>query len=672
MNGQVGLMASAACCAANVFISFALERTPKATAGRPPVAPLLAREELPAEVRRVKAQTAQLTPEAIAAERQAAADAADELDRFLARGGRTYQADWRRYLRGREGEALRIAAEGPLDRLLVVRRQLHKGHEGLDLPIFKRLAARIDRLAARLRRFDEADQIDAQLAERLDALAQTLESGEWTPERLRSVAETVDWLEQRGIAPRLTRSLRAHYWKPNLMVQVSESTIVSAMTSSVDDRRPVCDLILGTSISGEGHTTGRVTARLVPSDERATIDTWFRGHTDSKTVGANGPARIFTEARTRLLARKRLFFTGDGFTSLRTSTEAETDADIVGIGSTKRGFMDRIVRRVASKRVAQSKGQSEYISARHAESLFSDRFDEQAGERLAEANRNYYAKLRRPLMNSGAFPTRLRSSTTRNDLSIDAVQAVGAQISAAAAAPEPQGGIDIGARLHETMIHNFTATSLAGRTIDNQQMKQWMIDTFGKLPKQLEEDEAEDRDPWSITFAAPEPVTVQFGDDRFSITIHGSAYTSGDNRYRAMDVTAAYRIERQGDELHVVREEDLKIYPPGFEPGKDRLSVPQQTLRRLLERRFGKVFTPELELDDIELAGDWKQIGVLHLANLQSRQGWLSAGWTRAPAGTPASARATWEPLLLTAILPPLEFREVESMAEVEALSAVE
>lgn len=672
MNGLASIALTLACCLAALGTSRAGSRPQKPQ--KPPAEKTIPVAELPEAVRRLKATSAQVSPDDLQAAKRSAAEAARELDDYFARGGRKYQRDWRRYLRGKDAEAaaLDTSAEAPLDRLLILRRQLHKGHEGLELPLFKRLAKRVDGLVERLRRTDGAEDVNAQFQQRLDELATALESGDVSGERFALVGRVVDWLEQRGLARDVTRSVRAHYWRPNLFVQVSGPMVAEGMATKVDDQREVCDLILGTSISGTGHTTGNVTAALVPSTDRATIDTWFRGHTLSDTVGANRSARIFTKARTNLLARKRLFFTGDGFASLRTSTEANTNADITGIGSTKGGFMGRIVQRVASKRVAQSKQLSEEISARHAEALFSERFDAQAGERLDKANQNYYAKLKRPLMNAGAFPVRLRSSSSKDELKIVAVQAEGPQVSAPAEPPQPPTGVDLGVRLHETMIRNFTQSTLAGKTVNDQQMKQWMIDTFGKLPKQLEEDEAEDRDPWSITFAAPEPVSVQFGDDKFSITIHGSGYTSGENRYRAMNVTADYHIERDGDDLHVKRDGDLKIYPPGFEQGKDRLSVPQQTLRRLLERRFGKVFTPELELDDIELAGDWKQIGVLHLGNLAARDGWLTAGWVRAAPGTTASTRATWEPLLLTALLPPLKVREVESLTEVDALAAVE
>jgi len=104
-----------------------------------------------------------------------------------------------------------------------------------------------------------------------------------------------------------------------------------------------------------------------------------------------------------------------------------------------------------------------------------------------------------------------------------------------------------------------------------------VIDLRGKLPEALESDP--DRDPWSITFAQARPVSIKFADDGFQVTVRGQRYTSGDREFRAMNITADYKVEISGTGSKLIRQGDLQIVPPNFVPGKSRLSSQQITLR---------------------------------------------------------------------------------------------
>jgi hypothetical protein len=76
----------------------------------------------------------------------------------------------------------------------------------------------------------------------------------------------------------------------------------------------------------------------------------------------------------------------------------------------------------------------------------------------------------------------------------------------------------------------------------------------------------------------------------------------------------------------------LEIYPPDFKPGEDQLSSSQQSLKTILERRFSKIFKPELPdkpTAGLEPGGRWKTLGTLPLVALSADDGWLSLGWSR-------------------------------------------
>jgi len=116
-----------------------------------------------------------------------------------------------------------------------------------------------------------------------------------------------------------------------------------------------------------------------------------------------------------------------------------------------------------------------------------------------------------------------------------------------------------------------------------------------------------------------------------------------------MNVTANYKLDKndQGG-LRAVRQGELEIYPPDFKPGVDQLSSSQQSLKTILERRFGKLFKPELPdkpTRGLELSGRWKNLGPLPVSVVSADHGWLALGWSR-----PATARRGSSPTPAPAI----------------------
>ena len=125
---------------------------------------------------------------------------------------------------------------------------------------------------------------------------------------------------------------------------------------------------------------------------------------------------------------------------------------------------------------------------------------------------------------------------------------------------------------------------------------------------------------------------MKVGDNTVRLTVHGSKYTSGEREFPAMDVWAAYRVGRLDGRICLVRDGDVQIYPPGFVPGgREKLSVQETSLRRILQKRFNKVFDEVVEIEPLMLPGELESAGPLPLEQLQARNdGWLAAGWRRA------------------------------------------
>jgi hypothetical protein len=294
-----------------------------------------------------------------------------------------------------------------------------------------------------------------------------------------------------------------------------------------------------------------------------------------------------------------------------------------------------LVQRVASRRVGEQKSQAERIAADHAADRLRARMDREINNQMAEAHANYRQKVLYPLTRRREMPD-IRMSTTAEELLVNVLAANRNQLGAPTAPPEVTAEGDLALQVHESMINNMAAALFGGVTLEEKDLQEKVIEWRGSLPEALESDQ--DRDPWSITFDRSQPVTVKFSDDgNVQITVRGQRYTSGDQDFRAMNVTADYKISisepdaNQVRGIKLVRQGDLTIVPPG-EPR--RLSGREITLRTLLEKRFGKLFEPEIIYEGLVLPGRWRQAGILDTKQLDTSGGWLVAAFLES--GVPA------------------------------------
>ncbi len=591
--------------------------------------------ELPRWIRNAKRSFRAASDRDVRQARRRLRQAMRQLDRFLARGG-AYGQLWREYLRWSDLQAVVAQQQQPnLRALLEVIQRYETGYPGLELPPFRNVgrAARqyLEALwAARSR--DARKQYEFQI----DRLAETIAAAlrDPTTDRWQQVGALLGWFDQRGQAAEVVRLIRRRYSRPNIYLLATEGFISDGLAECVDETRPVVDVILGTCISGTGHTRGRVRFDLVPSTRQAALDAVFLGATETCTVGRNRSARIGAVGTTRIGARKRLVIHSRGLSARPARSRARTSTQITGIWSTQPRLRGRLVRRIAERKTYESKWQGEQIAARHAEAQFNENLDQRIDQVVHEANTAFWQYFREPLLKRGDFPQRLAFSTTDRQLDVVAMYAARNQLAAQSAPPPLTGTREIAVRLHESLIDNYTARLLGGVHLDQAGVRQRLTDIFGKVPERFEREDA-DREPWSITFARQRPVTVRFRKNQFVVVIRATEFTSGDRRVTPMTIRATYRLEHTTTALRATRSGDLEVLPPdiydAIEAGKParRMSVREQTGAALLRRRFANIFEPQLEVDRWVLPGRLERLGPLGPTQAAADQGWLIIGWRR-------------------------------------------
>ncbi len=527
---------------------------------------------------------------------------------------------WREHL---QLDSLReqLESETPdLSKLAAVEQQFTADHVGLEMPVFADVGNALDRYISIVvaRRDDLKERYVAQLKGLAEELKQYVDnpSGDLAV----GIGAKLGWLQRVRQADGLVRAVRRRYSHPNLFVAASARLVAAGIEQPVDETAPVHDYILGTDISGTGHTVGKVTVRLVPSEENAMLEIVLAGQTLTKTVGRNGPATIYSDGTVQISGSKRIVIDASGFKSYPATGTAVAVTKTRGVGAQR-----QIVQRIASRKVAQQKSQGERIASDHAAARIRQRVEDQAGDQLSQAHADYVQKFRNPLLRRREFPELLQFRTTEDALLVTGLHAGRMRLGAPTDPPAVDGDYDLVVRVHESMINNMAAALLSGVTLKEEEVQQKVIDLRGELPEQLESEP--DRDPWSITFAAGRPVSIKFADDGFEVTIRGQRFTSGERDFRAMNITAKYKVEISGNGVRMVRQGDLVVLPPNFVPGKSRLSSQQISWQTTLERRFGKFLEPEIKSEGLELPGNWKKAGRLDLKILQCKAGWLAVAW---------------------------------------------
>jgi hypothetical protein len=550
------------------------------------------------------------------------------LDRLLARS--PSGADWKKYL---DWPALEAQAASGSNADPATLRRLQKlldaGENGLEMHQF----ATVRRAVAAYAEAAEAaksPEAQAAYAQRLDKLAAAVAAGAaaGTTEALDPVGPLLAKLADSGQAPGVVARVRSAVDRPNLYLDIDESLLGSAVNRVVDERAPISDTVLGTRIRGTGHTTGLVLLDFVPALDQAIVDIALDATNHSDTRGSQGPVTVRTHGTTKVDARKRIMIDDERVSALPVEAHASTSTRTAGIGVSKR-FGQNLIRKIASRKIAEMRPKAEAISELKARERVRQQFDSQTAGAIAQAQSDYQAKFRRPLMDRGWYPEMLHLNTSDSRLSVVARKALTDQIAAFTPPPAVDPDAVMAARVHETLVNNVAEITLGGRTITQQFVEEQIKKNNGTLPESLGNDP--DQAPWSITFAKRKPVELDADDSRVKMTVRGTRFTSGDREFPAMDIWAAYRIEPADGKIRLVRDGDVQIYPPGFVPGGgEKLTVAQTSLRRILQKRFGKVFKEVVDVEPLKMPGQLAGAGPLPMEQFVARKdGWVAAGWRK-------------------------------------------
>ncbi|MCA9120843.1 MAG: hypothetical protein KDB11_11695 [Planctomycetales bacterium] len=603
------------------------------------------RAESPLELARAaKGQSRIISADDVAASKARLQQSVQVLESHLRADGEEHAAELRALLH-LEAMQAELEKEGTpslevLNRSLVAYRE---NHEGLELKAFTDVR---DSLRAYMNHlvFSSADGFSAEFDRRIDELVAQLEAYEAGPttKLANEIGRTLGWFDRAEQIASVTSAIRAQYSHPNLYVVASKPLVASSVRDAVEAAEPLRDCVMGTSIHGTTYLNGNIDLELVPSDERAAFDITLIGNAVSNNVGYNRNVSIYSTGYTNLNASKRVYFDMEGVTSDWATATAATSTHVSSIAA-----KCRIVRNIAWKQVNQRKSQAEAIASRMAAGRVAARVDGQAGERLAEAEESYQGKFRAPLVRRESFPERFELKTTDSELLVQLLRAGSFQLAAPGPAPELGGEFDLAARVHESIAGNFSESIIGGVMLTDTRIVEMYQEAEMEVPADLVI--TNDSDPWAITFARSQPISVEFVNGDVNVAILCQSLHQGDGYspvslllkdeateklFRPdIKISREYELTTPNDGgLQLVSKGDLKVefIELNGEPAKS-YGARHAAAVGLLSKKFNAMLKPKLpeEPNDGITFDDerWKRIGKLKARLAKAADGWLQLGW---------------------------------------------
>ena len=561
------------------------------------------------------------------------------LQSFLASGCPQNAENWRQYLQWSELEAQMKSESAPdADGLRLIAERYCVNQRGLEVSHFLALREALNRYADALA-FAAAPDAKQSFEKNLTDLAQHLGAyaKQANADDAIAIGQHLGWLEKYGQAKEVVAAVRQHFWRPNLYVQLSEEMLKTAIETEIEEKVPVHEVILGTTMVGQAEMKGRVSLDLVPCETHAAFDILLAGTTLSKNVGYNGPVTVYSDGVTSVDGRKRVLVDSLGISSRPARAACQTTSTINDIAANS-----NLIRNIAWKKARNTQPQAELVASERAARKVETKMDEEAAELLAQGSYMFAEQFRNPLVRRGGFPKEMKINTTEDTLYITGTQTGADQLAAPTAPPQLSGKYDLAVRFHESLVANMSQAFWGGVTLTDERLQEIVQNLTGDVPEELAI--GQDDDPWSITFAKERPIEARFEQQGFTVWIRGTRFSRGDQEIkRSLVISAKYKMEKGASGIKMNREGEVAVE---FAKSSGTQSVQQVTMRTFMKKKFEKLFKPEIVSDGLALPGNFQGTGKFRLQQMQCAEGWLALGWQQ-PARTERTATRKKTPIVL-------------------------
>ncbi|MBM4087802.1 MAG: hypothetical protein FJ276_00015 [Planctomycetes bacterium] len=580
--------------------------------------------DLPQRIRNAKAGYQPLDAEQLALARQEVERAMGALERALHEHPKAQQ--WKQFLLWDvlEGE-LAAGREPDPARLRNVRQQFVTDHPGFELAPFTDLRAALGEYAVAL---EDAANPNARhdFETHLDALAAAVEACRTEPRQsLRAeIARHLGWLQQHRQASDVVDATRQAFSHPNVLARLPQPVAARWLSEEIKSSGPVRDVVLGSQIRGTEQTVGAVAPVLVPDERRAVVQMELTATSRARTVGVNGPVRVYQNNDVTLQGRKQIVLDRDGIRTLPAQSTANVASQLTGIDTVlQRPLVECLVLRQACRRVNRQQDQADCIAEGRQRQRLNEQLDRDVDARIAEASARLNDKFFHPLTRYDIPPRSFRAETSHTELHVSLEVAAADQLGAADEPPVVGNDPDTALiHVHASAIENYAAATVAGKTYTAQQLSDMLGNYAGNANRSNGRDAVDDV---SVTLDYEKPITLRSESGSLVLTVHGRRYISRKRAYPPMNITVRYRLAVSDGTVRMTLEGDPEIVPPRFADSETkRLSGREATLRRMLLAQLDRQLPKTIALN--QLADPARNTAAVSatIAKLVAENNWLT------------------------------------------------
>jgi len=478
---------------------------------------------------------------------------------------------------------------------------------------------------------------DPYAAERIAAgiapLLQGLERYEASPNPVDAAASArlLDSFEASAIpaAEAFAAVVKNQYAAANIRIAVHQKFMERMLPPTQVTSAPVDDTVLGRQVRGTSRVARSTGVRFTPDADGISVILEVRGDVASRTVTESGPVALTSRGSSSFTVRKPLSVDQGGLQLGQASGSASSRSQLADIQTSFDGvpIMRSLVRNIARNQHDEHLPEAQREVIDKIVSRACREVDQQVEPQLLQAAERIRTQAWGPLVRLGLEPTPVSLETSGGIAMARLRLASEDQFAAHTPRPRAPLGSMLSMQVHESAVNNaLDRLGLAGRRLALDALVQLLCERAGvepHVPEDLPEEVA-------VTFAAVQPLRVQYRDGVVQVRVALDAVESGRRSWHDIVASVTYRPKSEGRQLYLEREGPVQLGGPG-QQGRAEIA---------LRAVFGKIFPKDRPLPLLpEAFVTNPRLADVKVLQAVSADGWLAISLGELPesvARTPA------------------------------------
>ncbi len=416
---------------------------------------------------------------------------------------------------------------------------------------------------------------------------------------------------------------------PNLLIDISAALVNAVVKRSVDKTDDVQEIIQDSPVHGRARTIGAVSPELVPDSRHAVLDVFLRGHVYSRTIATRPHVFLSTTTEIPLEASNRIVIDETGARIFHGRASATATTTLLGVSS--RAEPDVIAMRVAGQFFERNRKYAEAESASKTAWRASSELAAELTPALTAAS-----DALKTVRKAGLVLEAMKFSTTADSIHANVCLAAPGR-TRAGAAPALPAGIDLGVRVHESLLNEAAQALYGGKSFPLDKLNHLYEEvTLGLLIDGRKENGRKDTlktleklladvlgAATIMTFAEKNPMTVAIVEQGFTIEIQVSSIRQAKLAYAGSKVSASYRLEHSQEGVHLVRKGPVRLVPNA---GSDKIKAAPASFVFAQEMLFAELLKGRLTLAPLPMPAALARLQ-LSTPRAATRDGWLGVVW---------------------------------------------